>query len=259
MKVFPKPARRSPFKRKPLRFPGQSVQDEMNRLLEDRMVPIFMFATVLGAMAFFDWMTVFGFYRPQPWLTSGMALAGMGYGTYKFFDFRRTIERLRLARDGERIVGQYLETLRADGARVFHDLVGDGFNVDHVVVSRHGIFVLETKSYMKPGAGDVVVQFDGERLIRNGVPLRWNPVRQARALGKWLDDQLFESTGRRFPIRLVVLLPGWFVQVQPKSKCDVWVLNPKQLSAAIDAEAAVLRSEDLALVSSRIIKDMQKL
>ena len=48
-------------------------------------------------------------------------------------------------------MGQLLENLRADGARVFHDLVGEGLNIDHVVVSPHGIFVLETKTWSKPG------------------------------------------------------------------------------------------------------------
>jgi hypothetical protein len=259
MKVFPKPVRRSPFKRKPLRFPGQSVQDEMNRLLEDRMVPILVFAAIFVVMAVHDWMIALSLYRPQPWFSLGVALLGIGYGTFKYFDFKRTVERLRLARDGERIVGQFLETLRDGGGRVFHDLVGDGFNIDHVVVSPHGIFALETKSYSKPGEGDAVVQFDGERLFVKGVPLKRNPARQAQALARWLGNQLFESTGRRFPIRPVVLLPGWFVEVHAEAVPDVWVLNPKMLRAAIEREPVVLKTEDVALVSSRIISTMQKL
>ncbi len=158
MKAFPKPVRRSPFKRKPLRFPGQSVQDEMNRLLEDRMVPILVFAAILAVMAVHDWMIALSLYRPQPWFSLGVALLGIGYGILKYFDFKRTAERLRRARDGERVVGQFLETLRAGGSRVFHDLVGDGFNIDHVVVSPHGIFALETKSNSKPGEGDAVAE-----------------------------------------------------------------------------------------------------
>ena len=183
----------------------------------------------------------------------------MGYAIYKYFDFKRTAERLRMARDGERIVGQFLEDLRAGGARVFHDLVGDNFNIDHVVVSNDGIFVLETKSYSKPGEGETIVRYDGERLLLNGRPLRRNPVRQAKALAKWFSDQLFESTGKRFPIRPVVLLPGWFVEMHAKTTPEVWVLNPKMLNAHIEREPVILKTEDVALVSSRIIKDMQKL
>jgi hypothetical protein len=38
----------------------------------------------------------------------------------------------------------------------------------------------------------------------------------------------------------------------------VWVLNPKQLSAFIEQEPLALKREDIALVSSRIINDLQK-
>lgn len=36
--------------------------------------------------------------------------------------------------EGERAVGQFLEQLREQGFHVFHDVVGTGFNVDHVLV-----------------------------------------------------------------------------------------------------------------------------
>ena len=39
------------LKEKPLRRPGQSVQRDMERLLEDRFLPIVVFATVIGAFA----------------------------------------------------------------------------------------------------------------------------------------------------------------------------------------------------------------
>jgi hypothetical protein len=169
----------------------------MDRLLEDRMLPVIAFATVMGVMAVHDWLIVLFQYTPRPYITTTIALLGVGYATYKFFDFKRAIERLRLGRDGERIVGQFLEDLRADGARVFHDLVGDGLNIDHVVVSSHGIFVLETKSWSKPGQGDAGMQYDGERFLRRGVEFTRHPVRQVQALARWLGDQLAESTGCR--------------------------------------------------------------
>lgn len=38
--------------------------------------------------------------------------------------------------NGERAVGQYLELLREQGVKVFHDIPSDNFNLDHVLVSR---------------------------------------------------------------------------------------------------------------------------
>jgi len=62
--------------------------------------------------------------------------------------------------------------------------------MDHVVVSPHGIFVLETKTWSKSGQGDAVLQYDGERLVRQGVEFTRHPVRQVQALARWLADQL---------------------------------------------------------------------
>lgn len=56
----------------------------------------------------------------------------------------------------------------------------------------------------------------------------------------------------------MVLVPGWFVEVITKQPPEVWVLNPKQLSAYISREPLTLKREDIALVASRIINDMQK-
>ncbi len=64
--------------------------------------------------------------------------------------------------------------------------------------------------------------------------------------------------GRKANQVSVVLLPGWFVELHTKESADVWVLNPKMLKAFIEREPVVLSAEDVALVASRIAKDMQK-
>ncbi len=56
------------------------------------------------------------------------------------------LKRLRQARDGERAVAEYLDLLRDDGHRVFHDIVGPNFNIDHVIVEPRSIFTVETKT-----------------------------------------------------------------------------------------------------------------
>lgn len=105
MTVFPRPAWRSPFTRKPLRLPGQSVQREMNRLLEDRILPVVLFAAMMGLMAVYDWSVVLLHYTPKPYLSTTLAFLGAAYATYSYFGFRRTMEHLKIGRDGERIAG----------------------------------------------------------------------------------------------------------------------------------------------------------
>jgi hypothetical protein len=53
---------------------------------------------------------------------------------------------LRQGIEGEKAVGQFLERLREQRYQVFHDLVGDGFNVDHVLIGPAGVFTIETKT-----------------------------------------------------------------------------------------------------------------
>jgi Nuclease-related domain len=48
---------------------------------------------------------------------------------------------------GERVVGELLESLTADGWRVMHDVrVGQRGNIDHLVLGPGGVFTVETKS-----------------------------------------------------------------------------------------------------------------
>lgn len=249
--------KRSPLKRKPLRNPGESLQEERQRLIEDEWIPYAFVAVMMVLVAFAEWGRWYFKTPPQPIAMSVVALLAVGYGMYKFITLRKPLKALQLGLDGEKAVGQYLEDLRRQGCRVFHDIVGDGFNIDHVVVSTHGIFVIETKTYSKPIRGQAVVEFDGERLLVNGREPERNAVNQVRALGRWLLDLLSESTGKRFPIRCAVVFPGWFINDHAKTKSDVWVLNPKGLPAFIENEPAHMNPEDVALVSSRIVAHMQ--
>jgi hypothetical protein len=79
--------------------------------------------------------------------------------TGKTLKFKPSFRYLPIAsntagRDGEREVAEYLDNLTRRGNYVFHDIPANGFNIDHIVVSTHGIFTLETKAYSKPEHGD---------------------------------------------------------------------------------------------------------
>jgi hypothetical protein len=116
------------------------------------------------------------------------------FAGWRFFVVRRKVQSLRQGRDGERAVGQFLERLRQDGGQVFHDIPGTGFNLDHVVISTHGIYAIETKTWSKPWPNAQVV-VDGKTLTVAGqVPAR-SPIVQAASAANWLEKLLRESTG----------------------------------------------------------------
>lgn len=250
--------KRSPLKRKPPRNPGESVHSERERLVSEEFVSYLFFATFSVILALHAWMQELFHHPPYPRTMTGVALIAVGLCVYKFLTLRRRARALRLGEEGEKEVGHSLEDLRRQGCQVFHDIVGDGFNIDHVVVSPRGVFVIETKTYSKSTRGRGVIECDGERIRVNGKEPERNAIAQVRALGGWLRDRLAESTGRRFPIRCAVVYPGWFVEHHTKSPSDVWVLNPKGLPAFIEREPVLLKPEDVALVSDRILHCMQR-
>ncbi len=163
---------------------------------------------------------------------------------------RKKIKALRLGRDGEMAVGQYLESLRENGAKVFHDIQGEGFNLDHVVIDKSGIYVIETKTFSKPDKGQTIVTYDGEKVFVNGKEPDRNPVIQVKAACHWLKELLKESTGKDCNPRPVVVFPGWFVQPTVEAKnSDVWVLNPKALPAFISNSKPQYEGDAVGLFS----------
>ncbi len=169
------------------------------------------------------------------------------------------MQLIRKGLQGERAVGQFLDKqLNSRDCHVFHDITErnqDGtvlFNIDHVVVSRAGIFVIDTKTRYKPAKGRVNVEYDGKAVRVNGGPWDEAPIHQAMANAKHIRDVLTDMTGHEnIPIRPVVLFPGWRIDGQ-KFNYDVWVLEAKALPKLIANGRAVIRPEDVALYQSRI-------
>jgi hypothetical protein len=104
---------------------------------------------------------------------------------------------------------------------------GTRFNLDHVVISAHGIYVVETKTMSKPWPTAKII-VEGDALAVAGQVPDSNPIVQVTAAANWLERLLLESTGKRFLVRGVVVYPGWFVE-QRGPRGDVWVLELKML------------------------------
>ena len=97
-----------------------------------------------------EWLAYLRHIPRLPMLYSAMAVVAVGVAAWQFFRGRSEVRRLQLGHDGERSVGQFLEPLREAGGLVFDKVPGQDFNLDHVVICPHGIFVIETKSWKKP-------------------------------------------------------------------------------------------------------------
>lgn len=210
--------------------------------------------TILAILSFivgFAFLEVFYWYfniPRQPILAGIIAAGAIVYGYFKNRELRRQFRNIKLGRDGERDVGQALEELRGNGYAIFHDIVGDNFNIDHVIVSPNGIFVIETKTVSRPSRGMGKVIFDGQKVALTGHLPDDKPITQAIMNTKWIRQMLKESTGKDFAVKPVLVYPGWFVETSNNSN-QIWVMNPKMLQWEIPKEIQSLTPEEMHTVA----------
>lgn len=248
---------KSPIKDKPLRMPGQSLEEERRRLFEDRLETPLLLAAFFIALSALEWWRDYSQSPPNPIIFTVAAAMLVGFAIWRVWKTRPLAHALKLGIEGEKAVGQFLEGLRGSSYHVFHDLIGDGFNVDHVLIGPAGVFTIETKTWSKPVRGEAKIQFDGEQLSINGREPERSPVIQARAQSSWLKALLSESTGRNFDVFPVVAFPGWYIDQSNDCLRNIWVLEPKALVKFLAKAPKKLEPDEVALASfhlSRFIR-----
>lgn len=162
---------------------------------------------------------------------------------------------------GERFVADWLVPVARVGFYVYHDVPATAgnraFNIDHVVVGKSGVWVIETKTRRKgralPGRPDHKVVYDGQRL-------RWpwgedrSDIDQVEANARWLEEFVQRLTGMPVEVNKIVALPGWWVEaVTKRHECRVLVLNPKNLPGEIvGRRATILTEEQVDLIARQL-------
>ncbi len=251
-----KPTRERAFKKRALNQAGESLTRERDRLFEDFIILGVgaLFSITVAGMEIWRWWTIA---PPQP--TAAVVVAAI-VTTFALVRGRKQVRLMRdlsLGIEGERVVGHEFEELRAEGWQVFHDIESDGFNLDHVLIGKRGIFVIDTKARRKPKQGNAVVEFDGQRLLVGGFEPDRDYVKQAAAARRWLVDLLKRDAGRTFPVRSVILFPEWFVKGMPAKGADLWVLNPEGLPKFLPREVECMERSDVELVATLLAKHIR--
>lgn len=242
---------KSPIDEKPLRYPAQSLDEKIDNLIGEKTFTYIVVPALFIMLAFSSWLSYFNQSIPNPILYTVMAILSLVWATYQIIKFKKELKSLKQGRDGEREVGMNLELLREQGLKIFHDMQGKNFNLDHVLVGTQGIFIIETKTFSKPLKGECKIIYDGKKLSYNGIFESDKPIIQARAGAQWLKSQLKDATGRDFNVHPIVVFPGWFTESKVPLK-DLWILNPKGLNKFMQNAKSVLSAEDVALIVNRL-------
>lgn len=104
--------KRSPLKAPPLRNPGQSLDEEISRIINDEAfvhIMLAMFALVFTLMEWWRWY----FKVPQyPIIITIITAFIWAYVFRKLLLTKRKLHTLKQGRDGEKAVGQYLEVIQ---------------------------------------------------------------------------------------------------------------------------------------------------
>ncbi len=188
----------------------------------------------------------------QPLLTAAVLIGG-GVYVWRLNEIRRVSAGLR----GEQHVGEKLEAMERTGARVIHDLQGDGFNVDHLLITRAGVFVIETKFLSKPIAGDKKLHYDGTKVLLRGAPLMKDAVAQVTRAAMSVAE-IVKTVEAKCPVRPVVLYPGWFVTGTPLKADGAWVLNENLFVMKIGDAAEVLNDAAVGRIHHQLAILLEK-
>ncbi|MGZ8165118.1 MAG: hypothetical protein ACXWTD_06125, partial [Methylobacter sp.] len=99
---------KSPIKDKPLRNPGESLDNQISDLMLDEVDIYLLIPLFLIFAAMMEWIHWYSKTPPAPLFVSFIALIAVLYSTVKIIRAKKRIKTLRQGRDGEKAVGQYL-------------------------------------------------------------------------------------------------------------------------------------------------------
>ena len=143
----------------------------------------------------------------------------------------KKIRTTRLGIEAEWAVSHALSKITDGKVRVFHDVQGPNFNIDHVLTYPGGVLAIETKGRRKPNIEDSKVS---HKLTVKGEHIKFphytdtKTIEQAKRQADWLSKQLTQSTGMGVTTNPLVVIPGWFIE--NKEKPVVPVMNHKSLT-----------------------------
>jgi hypothetical protein len=251
--------RHSPLTSDLRRPPGYSLSQSLGELDTDLDAMVAMLIATPSALVatFLLWRQTNG---GADWRTQVGALLIVTAVAYVFVArwlWRQLTNRRNLivGLEGERFVGEELNTLMREGCYVFHDVqIDDGSNIDHVVVSPSGVYSVNTKTIGRLAdrfkEARMTVDYEQERMI---FPDRSAPLPSGRLKKEagWLSRELSSATGFTVSVEPMLALPGWFVERKGAST-GVYVFNPKSPNKFFINSRTILDAERMGQLAHQL-------
>lgn len=236
-------------------MPGQSLDDRIREVIERQISDRILFVGMIGVMTVMEWLKWALKPEPRPDLYTLLFVVLIAIITPSIIRTRKQIRALRLGRDGERAVGQTLEQLRRYGYRVFHDILGPSWNIDHIVIGPGGVFTVETKTLSKPLKGRAIIRHENRSLKKGPFDLS-NHLDQARAQATYVQAWLKDVTGQHYEVQPTLVFPGWCIDACD-ARSEVWVMEPKDLIKRVQTLDAQLSTDRIKAAASALSNEIR--
>ena len=225
------------------------MRDHKERLLENCVIPLYSGTVFLWILWLWEWYKLQTHQPPTPTVVLCMAIIATGASSIVF---RRLFFRFRNLNRGERselTVAESLEQLRTIGYRPIHDIVGKGFNIDHVLVGPAGVFAIETK--FRSGSG-VISFLNGEGLFVGEREEGNDCLKQARCNAIDVRRMIWEHCGfSPWVTPLVVFVGNWRIR-NDWSDTDARVLTLDRLVPYFSNQQPRLIRREIDLIASHL-------
>ena len=228
---------------------GESLSEERERRVYDNLPVIIFSPFVFWVVYLTQLLQQWNHTGPQPQLWLWIAIVATVAAAIWLWRLFPIARRLNRGERGELHVVDVLEELRSEGYKPVHDIVGDGFNIDHVIVGPGGVFAIETK--YRSGKGQITFRntegmFVGDRLEEKDC------LRQARMSAAAIRDLIHDSCGRREWVTPIVVFVGeWKIRDEWRDT-DTRVFTPDKLLRYIRNQQPRLTGNEIELIASHL-------